>query len=206
MHAALNKGSKHRCSDPSCDRPAKAKGMCGMHYMREVNRENGVPVRPTRGLTLAERLEFYCGEPNLNGCIEWQGSINKYGYGLTNINRKTVTAHRAMYALKVGPIPDGAFLLHTCDNPKCVNPEHLVIGDTNQNMADMVTKGRQYKPVGSMNNMSKITEKEALEIFNGDGCFQDIADAYGISRSTVSMIKSGKRWAHVTTQASRVSK
>ena len=204
MSFALSKTVKSKCADPTCNNSAKSKGLCGKHYMREANKARGIPASPTRGMTLIERLEFYCGAPDENGCIEWQGSINKYGYGLTTVNGKTVTAHRAMYMQKVGRIPEGAFLLHTCDNRKCVNPAHLVIGDTNENMADMVAKGRQYRPIGSMNNMSKITERDALEIFNMPGRHQDIADAYGVTQGLVSMIKSGKRWAHVTAQAEGV--
>lgn len=77
-----------------------------------------------------------------NGCWEWQGGLDKYGYGQTRFNGKNNRAHRLFYTLFVGPIPDGLMILHECDNRRCVNPDHLKPGTNQDNLTDMANKGR----------------------------------------------------------------
>ena len=80
-----------------------------------------------------------------NGCWEWQGCVTKSGYGRFQVHPKTLRAHRVAYFLIKGPIPESFLVCHTCDNRRCVNPEHLWIGSSKENTADMVQKGRLIK-------------------------------------------------------------
>jgi hypothetical protein len=80
----------------------------------------------------------------MNDCILWTGYINN-GYGRRTVNRKPVYAHRHVYELNKGPIPKGLFVCHTCDVRACVNPNHLFLGTHQDNMQDMVRKGRATK-------------------------------------------------------------
>lgn len=107
-------------------------------------------------------------------------------------------SHRLAYELSYGPIPDGLWVLHRCDNPPCCNPDHLFLGSHITNMADMRTKERSL--IGSKNHRAKLTEVDALLIRRrlASGEFQiSIAKSFGVSQATVSGIKAGTRWKHV---------
>lgn len=78
-------------------------------------------------------------------CWEWQASVNNIGYGFIRDGKKMRTAHRVSHELYIGEIPEGSVVCHSCDNPKCVNPDHLWTGSMKDNHTDMVSKGR-FRP------------------------------------------------------------
>jgi len=80
--------------------------------------------------------------PDKNGCCNWIGSITNRGYGKFRVGKISVGAHRVAWTLKNGPIPDELLVLHKCDNPLCVNPDHLFVGTQGDNLVDMIHKGR----------------------------------------------------------------
>lgn len=80
-------------------------------------------------------------EPN-SGCWLWLGTESRHGYGQLRLNGSWTLAHRLSYLLHVGPIPEGKFILHHCDNRICVNPEHLYAGSALENVRDMISRGR----------------------------------------------------------------
>lgn len=92
---------------------------------------------------------------DLSGCWEWTHTRSNKGYGVTCISGRVNTfAHRMAWHLTNGPIPDGLFVCHHCDNPPCVRPDHLFLGDVKANMEDMVQKGRARKAtIGSIKDM-----------------------------------------------------
>lgn len=105
--------------------------------------ERGLPPPVQRyGFPLKERLMASCVPVPDAGCWLWTAAWNKQGYGSFKIGRRTFAAHRVMYEELVGPIADGLFACHKCDTPACVNPAHIFLGTAQENMQDMIRKGR----------------------------------------------------------------
>lgn len=138
-----------------------------------------------------------------NGCWIWKGSYRKSGYGKMNVGSKasgtrhTATASRVSYETFVGPIPDGMVICHKCDNPKCVNPNHLFVGTFKDNYDDMVAKGRRNNARGSRIATSKLTDAKVRKIKKSRRSTQELADQFGVSASTVRRILNGTTWKHV---------
>lgn len=93
------------------------------------------------------KLRFLASISNIttSGCIEWSQAKMRGNYGRIYINEKVMSAHRASYILWIGPIPKNMFVCHACDNPRCVNPNHLFVGTCTDNLTDMVKKGRHFE-------------------------------------------------------------
>lgn len=131
------------------------------------------------------------------GCWIWSGNRDKDGYGRVSMRGVWNRAHRVMYSNQVGDIPDGLFVCHSCDNPPCVNPEHLFAGTHADNMADCSRKGRRPAFPGESNPSSKLTETDVANVrfMKEDGIMQkDIADHFGVTPGTISLIVLGKTW------------
>jgi HNH endonuclease len=139
-------------------------------------------------------------EPN-SGCWLWAGALHgAFGYGafkIGNRQSKVDKAHRVSYELHKGPIPKGLVIRHVCDNPACVNPNHLEIGTVKQNAQDMVR--RQRHMFGEKHYQAKATEALVKEM---RGCTSRsdgirIGTNYGISRQSANDIMSKRTWKHV---------
>lgn len=91
----------------------------------------------------ASLKEKFYSVDNATGCWEWRGCKDAGGYGYVRIKRKRIAAHRYMFTRLKSVIPEGLDLLHKCDNPSCVNPEHLFPGTVSDNLKDMYSKGRR---------------------------------------------------------------
>lgn len=142
-----------------------------------------------RGLTTEDRF-LRKVKPVESGCHEWQSTLSKQGYGKFWFDGVQVPAHRMAYQLFAGEIPEGMMVCHRCDNPKCVNPEHLFIGTQQDNVRDMWAKGR-----GIGRRVLTNAHVKAIQALLADGRIsqQRIASVVGISQVTVSRIKLGHR-------------
>ena len=96
-----------------------------------------------------------------DGCWIWRACRDKDGYGFFGLEGKNEHAHRVSWMLTHGPIPDGAHVCHTCDNPPCVRPDHLWLGDNRLNTLDRDRKGRQRPPYGERNGLTTLTNDDA---------------------------------------------
>ena len=136
-----------------------------------------------------------------NECWEWTAkSRSDFGYGVFHPRKpETVGAHRFSLALKLGrSIAPGMFACHTCDNPPCVNPNHLYEGTSRDNVEDAVARQRQKR--GTMDPNAKLTESDvlAIRIMVAAGEKSRTAAAlYGVQESLISGIVRGTRWQHV---------
>ena len=159
--------------------------------------------------SVAERLALY-STPGENGCVVWTKARSTSGYGrlLVIENGKKVDkfAHRLAYELAIGPIAAGLFVCHRCDNPACINPDHLFLGTAADNNADMMRKGR-YRPggkpnFGSKNGRAKLTEGQVQGIRKLVGAYgipaAAIARSLGMSASAVQRAANNFRWRSVS--------
>lgn len=132
-------------------------------------------------------------------CWPWIGCKNKKGYGVFRMFARGIQAHRASWWIHKGEkVPDHLLACHTCDNPSCVNPDHIFIGTNKDNMRDMVEKGRKPRPLGELSHNSKLKEFEVLEIYKSHLPASAIHEKYGVSQSTIWAIRKGDCWTHLT--------
>jgi predicted XRE-type DNA-binding protein len=124
------------------------------------------------------------------------------GYGRYLHDGKMVRAHRYVYEQVIGAIPDGMVVCHSCDNRSCVRPGHLFVGTNQENLTDMVAKGRSLR--GTKNNAAKLTDQQVIEIRNlltMNACSQrTIAARYGVCQTTIGFIARGQTWTHLVEQ------
>jgi hypothetical protein len=128
------------------------------------------------------------------GCWEWNHTMHPSGYGHVYHDGKYNLAHRMSYQAYLGSI-EGSWVLHRCDNPKCINPDHLFLGDAKTNVEDKVTKGRQNR--GVEHAKSKLTEDMVKEIRASSESTYQLAHRLGVNPNTVWYARVGRTWKHV---------
>ena len=153
-------------------------------------------------------------EWNGSPCIDWTAGKFDTGYGNFWIDGKSVGAHRVSWELYRGKIPEGegyhgTCVLHRCDRPCCVNPDHLFLGTNQDNVDDKVTKGREAK--GTLHGAAKLAESDVLLIkqflqrhptqigrYGGQCSF--LGRWFGVGKEIISQISMGRKWKHITTK------
>lgn len=183
------------CKVDGCDRDRRTRGWCGAHYTQW--RTTG--IEPAFPFTDKGRFDKYTPRGAADDCWEWQSTIKRSGYGSFWLQGESVHAHRASYILHKGPIPEGLVVRHTCDNKPCVNPKHLLLGTTQDNTQDAVERDLVCRR--ERNGRAKLTESQVAEIrarLNRGGETQkSMAKEFGVSRSAIQWIASGKHWTGV---------
>jgi hypothetical protein len=168
-------------------------------------------VALTRGISLIasevsdydrSRFEERAGPLNERGCRPWLGSKDSQGYGILWMTsgpkrKKNALAHRLSYAMQRGEVSGRTVVMHKCDNPICVNPDHLEGGSQQDNIRDRDRKKRQKTLRGSDNPRARLELWDVIAIRADRRKLTDIAADYSIAMCTVSAIKHRRIWAHV---------
>jgi hypothetical protein len=139
--------------------------------------------------------DFLASMDGVEGCWNWPKYCNGDGYGLTKLNGKTTVATRVSYQLKVGSIPSGMNVCHSCDNPPCCNPAHLFPGTHGDNYQDAKAKDRHSR--GERNGIAKFTDDQVRYVRSSPKTQWELANEFGVWQGTISCIKRRTRWAHV---------
>lgn len=131
-------------------------------------------------------------------CWEYQGATTKDGYGFFSLKHKMFLAHRISYLLFVGIIPNNLFVCHTCDNRRCINPEHLWLGTQSENINDMLSKGRKIFKKGSEVWKAKLTESKVKEIRDlyksGNYTYKQLSFIYCVTKEHIGAIIRKESW------------
>jgi hypothetical protein len=166
---------------------------CNLRLSRKGTTDYARFGSPIGGITVERR--FFDKVKKTDNCWIWTASVNKQGYGALSIGKKQIRAHRVSYMLFKGQIPDGMHVCHSCDNPSCVNPDHLWIGTPKDNAKDCLMKNRF--PIGQRAGRAKLTEHEVIMIRRATIVGKAIAKKYNISLEQVYNIRQRRSWKHV---------
>ena len=144
-------------------------------------------------------LRFWLRTTRIGSCIEWQGRCDQEGYGKFSIFHGSYRAHRVAYFLFYGIDPGEEFVLHRCDNPRCVNPRHLFLGNQQANIRDMDRKGRRGKVYlkGERSGRAVLSENDVFTIRTSSKTTAQLAREYGVSVACVDHARRGLNWKHL---------
>jgi hypothetical protein len=187
-----------------CDKTANgARGLCIMHYTRMLRHGDPSKRINLRGEGLESRFWSHVTAGGEDDCWEWRASTGDFGHGIIrgDNNGKAIGAHRVSWEIHNGPIPDGLWVLHHCDNPPCCNPRHLYVGTRLDNVRDMHERQRAYCYQPGQRKLTILTEEDVKSIrasYTGArGEKASLARAYGVSKTNIHSILTRQTWAWV---------
>jgi len=140
-------------------------------------------------------IQYIINENNCWICISHAKQKHRRNYPVITRKNKLYRLSRYIYECENGDIPEKLFIMHKCDNPECINPNHLMAGTPKENTQDMISKGR--KPVGEDIANSKLKEEQVREIRKDIRSLNEIAKAYNVSKKLILSIKQNKTWKHI---------
>jgi hypothetical protein len=191
------------CLIAGCGKPHMARGWCPMHWSRWQRHGDPLTHSSISGLSLRQRFQRFVTAGDPNECWEWRASKNSEGYGQLTFKSKKYRAHRLAWTLHNGREPKaGLLILHSCDRPSCVNPNHLREGTDHDNMQDCMTRKR-HRPVpqpGEAHPRVKLNNQAVRDIRKRVASGESrvaLAREYGVTRSRVAQIYLRKGWKHV---------
>jgi len=151
--------------------------------------------------TIQERFEQKVERVPFTDCHFWIGATTPFGYGKIGKNGKWVQSHRFAFEQAYGSIPEDKYVLHTCDVPSCVNPNHLYLGTYKDNARDREERNRGNHAFGERHGKSKLTKEQVLKIRdlhdNEDMSCWSLGKQFGINSKSVRDIVNRKNWTHI---------
>lgn len=145
--------------------------------------------------SLAYKVWNRANRQHPDDCWEWMGHIGRTGYGILKHEGRPQLAHRLVFQLAGRDLPPDMCACHTCDNRKCINPNHLFVGSSTDNNRDRDSKGRQAK--GERGGRAKLTEKQVIEIRQRQSNGEKIASLsreFGVSWAAIKFVVNGTNW------------
>lgn len=130
-----------------------------------------------------------------DACWPWMAGRSNQNYGVFKAGSNNRVCSRIAWTLCNRELREGELVRHSCDNPPCCNPAHLLVGSDRDNINDMMSRNRQAK--GERNGWARLTERDILGIREASGLLREIASKFGIPISDASKIRRGQAWAHV---------
>jgi hypothetical protein len=193
-----------KCIIEDCLESAFSRGHCKKCYAR-ARRSGALAVDPMRAHGSPEE-RFWRRVQKTDGCWLWTGGTYSGGYGFMRgargRNAQNVSAHRFSYELHKGKIPKGLVVMHSCDNPACVNPNHLSVGTHKENYEDMIAKGRGAdnpppRGKGARNGNSLLTEDKVRYIRASTASHAALGRELGVTDVCIHKVRKRHTWSHV---------
>jgi len=193
-------GQMVKCKVTECNSNSRANGFCNKHHLRMRN-TGTTDDGPKAHASLEQR--FWKKIQKTDYCWTWIGTRKPNQYGAIQSGSrvsKTLLAHRVSYEIHKGKIPVGMVVMHSCDNPSCVNPEHLSLGTHKENTADMIAKGRKVNvPVyGEKNGKSRLNLTQVKYIKGCDKTNASLARELNVSVNCIRGVRIGRTWKTTT--------
>lgn len=192
LHTFKARGGKQYYRHPCKD--------CRALASRVAVREAGyIPIQDrkhTRILTIRRIKSFLACIHKTNSCWTWTSHLSRAGYGRTTLNGKAIHAHQLSYIYHCGDIPDGMVVCHRCDNPPCVNPNHLFLGTPRENNDDKVRKRRHC--FGEKHSLAKLTNQDVVKMRELTHLGRkQLAAMFNVAVPTVGDVLSRRTWRHI---------
>lgn len=182
------------CSLDGCTQSVRARSLCSKHYQRFSRWGDPLyTVYTPREANAEERLRRRGWTVSNTGCWVWEGATDGWGYGTLSLSGEQRGAHIVAYEVWVGPIEPGKILLHSCDNPPCINPAHLTQGTHRDNSKDRDNRGRSGSTVLTVEQVREIRRLRAETNLTLD----QLGQQFGTSRDNVASIVYRKTWKNV---------